>query len=90
MHPVGYSAADHFGLDTMVAGVALLAVVAYGVLGGADFGGGIWDILARGPTKAEQRSAIAKAMGPVWEANHVWLIFLIVILFTAFPPAYAG
>jgi cytochrome d ubiquinol oxidase subunit II len=74
----------------MVAGVALLAVVAYGVLGGADFGGGIWDILARGPRKAEQRSAIAKAMGPVWEANHVWLIFLIVILFTAFPPAYAA
>jgi cytochrome bd ubiquinol oxidase subunit II len=80
----------HFGLDTLVAGVALLAVVAYGVLGGADFGGGIWDILARGPKKEEQRRAIAKAMGPVWEANHVWLIFLIVILFTAFPPAYAA
>jgi cytochrome d ubiquinol oxidase subunit II len=80
----------HLGLDTLVAGVALLAVVAYGVLGGADFGGGIWDILARGATKVEQRRAIAKAMGPVWEANHVWLIFLIVILFSAFPPAYAA
>ncbi len=78
------------GLETLVAGVALLAVVAYGVLGGADFGGGVWDILARGPTKVEQRRAIAKAMGPVWEANHVWLIFLIVILFSAFPPAYAA
>ena len=80
----------HLELDTLVAGVALLAVVVYGVLGGADFGGGIWDILARGPTKVEQRRVIAKAMGPVWEANHVWLIFLIVILFSAFPPAYAA
>lgn len=78
------------GLETVVAGVGLLAVVAYGVLGGADFGGGVWDILARGRTSQEQRLAIAKAMGPVWEANHVWLIFLIVILFTAFPPAYAA
>ncbi len=75
-----------------LAGVALVAVIAYGILGGADFGGGVWDILSswsRGAHKNEERDAIAKTMGPVWEANHVWLIFVIVLLFTAFPPAYA-
>ncbi len=72
------------------AGLTLLAVVAYGVLGGADFGGGIWDAFAGGPRKQEQRDAISQAMGPVWEANHVWLIFVIVLLFSAFPPAYAA
>ena len=76
--------------ETLLAGVALFAVIAYGVLAGADFGGGIWDILAGGPQRDEQRATIAKAMGPVWEANHVWLIFLIVILFSGFPPAYAA
>lgn len=73
-----------------VAGLTLLALVAYGVLGGADFGGGIWDAFAAGPRKRAQREAIAQAMGPVWEANHVWLIFVIVLLFSAFPPAYAA
>ncbi len=77
-------------LADMVAAVGLLGVVAYGVLGGADFGGGLWDLFATGPRRHEQRAAIAKAMGPVWEANHVWLIFVIVILFTAFPPAFAA
>lgn len=75
--------------ELLLAGLALVGVVAYGVLGGADFGGGIWDIAARGKNAAAERRAIASAMGPVWEANHVWLIFVIVILFTAFPPAYA-
>lgn len=80
------------GLEAEVAaGLAmLLALTAYAVLAGADFGGGIWDLLAGGPRRQEQRHAIARAIGPVWEANHVWLIFLIVILFTAFPPAFAA
>ncbi len=77
-------------LEIGVAGLTLVAVVAYGVLGGADFGGGIWDAVAGGPRKQEQRDAISQAMGPVWEANHVWLIFVIVLLFSAFPPAYAA
>jgi cytochrome d ubiquinol oxidase subunit II len=79
-----------FGLDPVVAagGVMLLAITAYAVLAGADFGGGIWDLLARGPRREEHRQAIARAMGPVWEANHVWLIFVNVILFSVFPPAY--
>lgn len=68
---------------------ALIGVMAYACLGGADFGGGVWDLFARGPRKKEQRLAIQKAMGPVWEANHVWLIFVIVVLFTCFPKGYA-
>src|SRR5438874_7097265 len=77
-------------LENAVAIAGLLGVIAYGVLGGADFGGGIWDLFAAGPRRDQQRAAIARAMGPVWEANHVWLIFVIVMLFTAFPPAFAA
>jgi cytochrome d ubiquinol oxidase subunit II len=70
--------------------MSLEDLVAAAVLGGADFGGGVWDLFAGGPRRDEQREAIAHAMGPVWEANHVWLIFVIVLLFTAFPPAFAA
>jgi cytochrome bd ubiquinol oxidase subunit II len=73
-----------------VAAILWLSLTVYAVLGGADFGGGVWDALAWGPRAHRQRAAIAAAMGPVWEANHVWLIFLIVGLFTAFPPAFAA
>jgi cytochrome bd ubiquinol oxidase subunit II len=73
----------------VVAGILWLSLTAYAVLAGADFGGGVWDILASGPRADRQRQAIARAMGPVWEANHVWLIFMIVGLFTAFPVAFA-
>ena len=66
-----------------------LALIAYAVLGGADFGGGIWDFFAFGPQAERQRRLIGQALGPVWEANHVWLIFLIVGLFTAFPLAFS-
>jgi cytochrome bd ubiquinol oxidase subunit II len=69
--------------------ILLLGVILYAVLGGADFGGGIWDLLARGPRAKQQRDVIAHAIGPIWEANHVWLIFVIVIVFTVFPPVYA-
>ena len=77
---------------TLAAALALVmfaALVAYAVLAGADFGAGIWDLLARGDRRAAHRAALAKAIGPVWEANHVWLIFLVVLLFTCFPAAYA-
>lgn len=77
-------------LELIAAGLALLALTAYTVLAGADFGGGVWDFFARGPRAGEQREAIARAMGPVWEANHVWLIFLLVLLFTAFPLAFSA
>src|SRR5256885_10081073 len=66
-----------------------LSLIVYAVLGGADFGGGIWDFFAFGPQAERQRRLIGQALGPVWEANHVWLIFLIVGLFTAFPLAFS-
>lgn len=69
--------------------VALAAIAAYAVFGGADFGGGVWDLLASGPRREAQRNAISDAIGPVWESNHVWLIFAIVAMFTCFPPAFA-
>lgn len=75
---------------TIAAAIALVGVMAYALFGGADFGGGIWDLFAMGPRRREQRLAIQRAMGPVWEANHVWLIFVVVVLFTCFPRAYAA
>ncbi len=76
-------------LAELVAGIIVVALNAYALLGGADFGGGVWDLLARGPRRERQRHLIAEAIGPVWEANHVWLILAIVLLFTCFPPAFA-
>jgi cytochrome bd ubiquinol oxidase subunit II len=70
-------------------GIAGIALSLYAILGGADFGGGVWDLLATGPRRNEQRDAITAAIGPVWEANHVWLIFALVTSFTCFPAAYA-
>jgi cytochrome d ubiquinol oxidase subunit II len=58
-------------------------------MGGADFGGGVWDLLARGPRRNAQRTLVTSTIGPIWEANHVWLIIVIVVLFTAFPEAFA-
>ena len=72
-----------------IALIMLGALILYAVLGGADFGGGVWDLLAFGPRAKAQRALITRAMAPVWEANHVWLILLIVVLFTAFPRAFA-
>ena len=72
-----------------IACVMLLALTLYAPFGGADYGAGVWDLLARGPRAAAQRDLIAHAIGPVWEANHVWLILVIVLLFTAFPPVFS-
>lgn len=70
-------------------GLALaIALILYFVFGGADFGGGMWDLLANGPRKALQREAISRALGPIWEANHVWLILAVVVLFAGFPRAF--
>lgn len=76
-------------LATLCAGLVGLGVVAYAVLGGADYGGGVWDLLASGRSADRQREAIAHAIGPVWEANNVWLIYVIVVTWTAFPIVYA-
>ena len=74
----------------LLAAVMLLALVVYALSGGADFGGGVWDLLARGPRAAQHRRLIEGALAPVWEANHVWLILVVVVLFTGFPAAYAA
>jgi cytochrome d ubiquinol oxidase subunit II len=67
-----------------------VALVLYFLFGGADFGGGVWDLLASGPRRREQRALVERAIGPVWEANHVWLILAVVLLFSAFPRAFAA
>jgi len=77
-------------LETIIAVVMIAALIIYALLGGADYGGGVWDLFAFGKGAPAQRTLIAQAIGPVWEANHVWLILVIVILFTAFPPAFAA
>lgn len=66
-----------------------LGIVAYAILGGADFGAGAWDLLARGRVAERQRQFISHAIGPVWEANNVWLIYVITMTWTTFPPVYA-
>src|ERR687893_2196597 len=68
----------------------VVSLMFYALLGGADYGGGVWDLFARGRRAGAQRELVAAAIGPVWEANHVWLIFGVVVLFTAFPPAFAA
>jgi cytochrome d ubiquinol oxidase subunit II len=77
-------------LASLMAGVVMAALTAYALLGGADFGGSVWDLLAFGSRKDRQRELIAHAIGPVWEANHVWLILAVVLLFTCFPLAFAS
>lgn len=73
-----------------VALVLLLAMIAYVVTGGADFGGGVWELFARGPRGERQVRALRAAIAPIWEANHVWLILVIVLLFVCFPMAFAA
>jgi cytochrome bd ubiquinol oxidase subunit II len=74
----------------LIAGIMMVALNAYVLLGGADFGGGVWDFFARGPRREAQRDFISHAIAPIWEANHVWLILVIVLLFTCFPAAFAA
>src|SRR6476661_1626185 len=78
-------------MSDLVAVVLLLALAAYAVFGGADFGAGFWDLTAGGPDRgARPRELIEHSIGPVWEANHVWLIFIFVVTWTAFSEAYAS
>ncbi len=76
--------------ELLLAGAVVAALVLYFLFGGADFGGGVWDLLASGPRKAGQRATIEHAIGPIWEANHVWLILVVVIVFSAFPSVFAA
>jgi cytochrome d ubiquinol oxidase subunit II len=71
--------------------VTWIGVTAYALLGGPDFGAGVWDLVAGGARRGrDERALIEHSIGPVWEANHVWLIFVLVILWTAFPPVFAA
>jgi cytochrome d ubiquinol oxidase subunit II len=78
-------------MSTAVAVILFFAVTMYAVFGGADFGAGFWDLVAGGAARGEApREVIDHSIGPVWEANHVWLIFVFVLLWTGFPEAYAS
>jgi cytochrome d ubiquinol oxidase subunit II len=78
-------------LAEVVLSVMFVGLIAYGLFGGADFGAGIWDLLAGGTRHgARQRALIERSIAPVWEANHVWLIFVLVVLWTAFSGAFAA
>jgi cytochrome bd ubiquinol oxidase subunit II len=78
-------------LPELAAAFTLVGVTAYVVLGGADFGAGFWDLTAGGAERgAPVRAMIKRSMSPVWEANHVWLIFVLVMLWTAFPEAFGS
>jgi cytochrome bd ubiquinol oxidase subunit II len=78
--------------DTIaVAAILIMVIAAYALFGGADFGGGIWDLLAGSAERGKApRELIDEAITPVWEANHVWLVFILVLMWTAFPPAFAA
>lgn len=78
-------------LADVAAALMFLGVVAYAILGGADFGTGVWDLLAGDARQgAHLRAQIDRSIGPVWEANHVWLIYVLVFLWTAFPTAFGA
>jgi cytochrome d ubiquinol oxidase subunit II len=77
-------------IPDVVAAVLVLVITAYAVLAGADFGGGVWDLLAGGAAAgAPPRQRIDRSIGPVWESNHVWLVIALVLLWTGFPVAFA-
>jgi cytochrome d ubiquinol oxidase subunit II len=73
------------------AAILWVGVTLYALFGGADFGAGMWDLLAGSGERADRvRAQIDRSIGPVWEANHVWLIFVLVVLWTAFPEAFSA
>jgi cytochrome bd ubiquinol oxidase subunit II len=79
------------GATIAVAAILVVVIAAYALFGGADFGGGIWDLLAGGDRRgAAPRELIDESITPVWEANHVWLVFILVLTWTSFPIAFAA
>jgi cytochrome d ubiquinol oxidase subunit II len=78
-------------VSTVAAGILFFVITAYAVFGGADFGAGFWDLVAGGSDRGRKpREIIDLSLGPVWEANHVWLVFALVVLWTGFPEAFAS
>ncbi|MEU0965296.1 cytochrome d ubiquinol oxidase subunit II [Streptomyces sp. NPDC005917] len=78
-------------MSTLIAAVLFVGVIAYALFGGADYGAGFWDLTAGGATRGRRtRELINLSISPVWEANHTWLIFCLVTLWTGFPQAFAA
>ncbi|HZJ26364.1 MAG TPA: cytochrome d ubiquinol oxidase subunit II [Acidimicrobiia bacterium] len=78
-------------LADVIAVILLAGVILYAIFGGADFGAGFWDLTAGGAARgAKPRLVIEESIGPVWEANHVWLIFCLVVIWTCFSEAFAS
>ena len=78
-------------LPEVCVALVVLGITAYAVLGGADFGAGFWDLTAGGAERGGRvRGMIQRSMSPVWEASHVWLIFVLVLVWTAFPVAFGS
>ena len=76
--------------EMLLAIILMASLTLYVLLGGADYGGGVWGLLSSGPRRKEQRELISNAITPVWEANHVWLVLVVVLLFAGFPAAFAA
>jgi cytochrome d ubiquinol oxidase subunit II len=76
--------------EMLLAIILMASLTLYVLLGGADYGGGVWDLVSSGPRRKEQRDLISNAITPVWEANHVWLVLVVVLLFAGFPAAFAA
>ena len=76
-------------MPEVVAALMVVALNAYVLTGGADFGGGVWDLAASGERREAQRAHVAESLAPIWEANHVWLIVVVVMLFTGFPAGFS-
>jgi cytochrome d ubiquinol oxidase subunit II len=78
-------------MSVLAAAVLFTGVLAYAVLGGADYGAGFWDLTAGGAQRGRgPRHLVDQSLAPVWEANHVWLVFCLVMLWTGFPTAFAA
>lgn len=77
-------------LADLTAAALWLSLVAFAVLGGADFGAGVWDLFASGQSGEQQRGALIRAIGPIWEGNEIWLIFLLTGTWTAFPLVFSS
>jgi cytochrome d ubiquinol oxidase subunit II len=75
-------------MTPLLGAVMVGSLLLYVLLGGADYGAGFWDLFSSGPLKDEQKNLIANAIRPIWEANHVWLILILVLLFAGFPRAF--
>ncbi|MGV9563830.1 cytochrome d ubiquinol oxidase subunit II [Streptomyces sp. NPDC003480] len=78
-------------MSTLIAAILFIGVIAYALFGGADYGAGFWDLTAGGRERGRHaRELISLSLSPVWEANHTWLIFCLVTLWTGFPQAFAA